>query len=474
MGKDMRKHHNDLIPTFSLKKEKEWFGCALAFFKERVAKPGEVLYLMAVITLFSLFGCNHPAKVDIGELVEALNALDADEVSDEDGAAEIDIIDKGTSDDEDCCVTDPGDFEYPVVDDAVVADEDVVEAEADLLTETEVEDDLVPDLSDEDESEADVVPDEDSITQSGVLCTGQTKCYSDTVEMACQAEGSDFYGQDPQYALLDLCIPQNYTITGLSGTDVVTDNNTGLIWQRTLPVTYAGCSGDTGKRCTWQEAVDYCNNLTYADQEDWRLPTRKELATLLNYGYFMPSIDQDTFPYTVGDAHWSSSSNVLDNNYAWRVSFFAGYMDNNQVNKTSAEYVRCTRGSATLNNSNFTENTIAEKVVVIDIVTGLIWTKEYSDPLIWKDALNYCEESTYAGYDDWRLPNINELATLLNDAIHDPASDFPEMPSYNFWTSSTHKTSTSVAYRIDFGTSGRVYYNGKENANYVRCVRNAL
>ncbi|RXM22195.1 DUF1566 domain-containing protein, partial [Citrobacter sp. AAK_AS5] len=87
-----------------------------------------------------------------------------------------------------------------------------------------------------------------------------------------------FTGQDAQY--LVQCEARDYTVSGAANNDVVTDNNTGLIWQRTLPATYAGCTGESGTKCTWQEAIDYCADLSYGGSDDWRLPSRKELATL--------------------------------------------------------------------------------------------------------------------------------------------------------------------------------------------------
>lgn len=85
----------------------------------------------------------------------------------------------------------------------------------------------------------------------------------------------------------------------------------------------------------------------------------------------------------------------------------------------------------------FTEATVSGKVIVTDTVTGLIWTKEYSGTVTWQNALAYCENLDYGGYTDWRLPNIEELKTLINRGKYNPASDFPGMPSAYFWSSSS-------------------------------------
>ena len=116
--------------------------------------------------------------------------------------------------------------------------------------------------------------------------TGQTSCYNNTTSIACPGTagssargGTAFCGQDAQYTRnvrTYTCFNANGTVqTPCDGTantnEVVTDSLTGLIWQRTW--------NSTGK--TWQEALDYCTALSYGGYEDWRLPNRFELQSLV-------------------------------------------------------------------------------------------------------------------------------------------------------------------------------------------------
>ncbi len=170
-----------------------------------------------------------------------------------------------------------------------------------------------------------------------VLCTGQNKCYNNSSEITCPTEGSDFYGQDAEYS--DLCTPKNFT----ANSETATDNNTGLIWQRYLPTTYAGCSwGDpVGARCTWQEAINYCGNLNLAGNSSWRLPNIEELETLIDYGKTNPAIDTAIFPNTLSIYFWSSSSKVNFAGSAWDVGLDRGSVSDSD--KTNNRYVRCVR-----------------------------------------------------------------------------------------------------------------------------------
>jgi len=311
-----------------------------------------------------------------------------------------------------------------------------------------------------------------SCVQYGAMCTGQTLCYNGTTTMTCPVTGASYYGQDSQYKTLGACFLRDYTISGTAGSDIVTDNNTGLVWQRTFPATYAGCTGGApaGSTCTWQQAIDYCDVLTYAGQTDWRLPTFAELETLLDYGKYSPSIDTDVFPSTQSDSYWSYTEYAGITTQAWNISFSAGTSSHNPKTSATGIYVRCVRGNEWNPVGTFEESTVSGKVIVTDTETGFIWQKEYSDTLTWINALSYCETSTYAGYKDWRLPNVNELKTLFNLNSINPASSFPGMPSSYFWSSSTRVSGASSAWLVN-SAIGDMNLISKTDSLYVRCVR---
>ncbi len=48
-----------------------------------------------------------------------------------------------------------------------------------------------------------------------------------------------------------------------------------------------------------------------------------------------------------------------------------------------------------------------------DLATGFMWERSTSGHSLWSDAVTYCEDLSLGGYDDWRIPDIYELDTLV-------------------------------------------------------------
>ncbi|MEJ2201866.1 MAG: DUF1566 domain-containing protein [Desulfuromonadaceae bacterium] len=91
----------------------------------------------------------------------------------------------------------------------------------------------------------------------------------------------------------------------------------------------------------------------------------------------------------------------------------------------------------------------------------------------WAEALQGAARQTFAGYSDWRLPNKNELESLLEEGCHTPAINaglFPETPPDYFWTSSPYAAVAHGAWSVDFGY-GSVNASVKSGKLYVRLVR---
>lgn len=278
----------------------------------------------------------------------------------------------------------------------------------------------------------------------GNICTGQNKCYNNNEEITCPSSSSaDFYGQDAQYADAGFCIPQSFTVQTISSQKVVVDNNTDLMWQQT----YGQSDLDS-----------YCSSMTYAGYSDWRYPKRQELLTIVDISKYNPTIDTKYFSAASG---YFLTSEMLSDLPARFVNFKSGELDQYPNDLYAKPYVRCVRGT-TLPTGSLNSQTINGNVIVTDSTTGLIWQATYSsDGKTWQQALSYCETLTYAGYSDWRLPNKNELASLLS---------LENMPKQKFWSSSSGKT-TYYAWYLDFRYN-YIKTQPKTQRYQVRCVRN--
>ena len=170
---------------------------------------------------------------------------------------------------------------------------------------------------------------------------------------------------------------------------------------------------------TDQEADTYCSNLTLGGYDDWRLPTIKELWSIRNQSTGWPYVDTTYFHLVSKDGsdqrqqHSMSSNRYLVNtpeavkNVTFVVNDWTGHIKA----LDGARYVRAVRGD-TYGINEFVDNGDS---TITDLATGLMWVKNDSKVgMNWEDALAYAENSNYAGYSDWRLPNVKELQSIVD------------------------------------------------------------
>ncbi len=116
-----------------------------------------------------------------------------------------------------------------------------------------------------------------------------------------------------------------------NGDGTVTDQASGLIWQQP----------HEHEQRTWKQAVNYCNNLTLGDSNNWRLPAVDELESLINKDRFAPSIDTHYFNDTISAYFWSTSSDEAESDHVWIVGFNSGHVSTEH--KELRNYARCVR-----------------------------------------------------------------------------------------------------------------------------------
>ncbi len=116
-----------------------------------------------------------------------------------------------------------------------------------------------------------------------------------------------------------------------NGDGTITDNYTGLIWQKIQP------QGSF----TWEEALTYASGLTLAGKSDWRLPNVKEIQSLNDEKLLKPSFNKYYFTNTQSGNYWTSTTMINATVKAWDINVDYGIISYND--KTVKENVLCVR-----------------------------------------------------------------------------------------------------------------------------------
>lgn len=288
--------------------------------------------------------------------------------------------------------------------------------------------------------------------------TGQTKCYDSYGSFVVKpCEGT---GQDGAYAINIMSLTDNNDGT-------ITDNNTSLMWQKE--------DNNLTSNWYWANEGEVCGALTLGGFSDWRLPSKKELISIVNYGVSdIVAVTANYFPDTKPLFYWTSTTNARVSDHAWTVYFNDGgvYNDFFSHKLYDQNYARCVRGGqilSTFNNSG--------GGTVTDNKTGLMWQQEEPGHMMWEAAISYCEMLSLGNHDDWRLPNIKELESLTDDTQDSPAINttfFPQAFDSFYWSATSYGHGPGNAWVVDFGSlNGDNFANKNKNdvGNYVRCVR---
>jgi hypothetical protein len=337
--------------------------------------------------------------------------------------------------------------------------------------------------------EATTVDNLPSITGYPIVGTNQTKYYDNSTEISTPTAGSAFYGQNAMYS-------GNTPKYVNNGDGTVTDMVTGLMWQQTPDRNSDGTINSSDK-VTYTQAVDGASSCKTGGHTDWRLPTIKELYSLIIFSGvdpivegtstsgLTPFINTDYFKFNYGDltageriidAQYVSSTlyvdyTMLTSKTAFGVNFadgrIKGYGLTDPRGGEKTFYLLYVRGNSEYGKNNFVDN---GNGTISDNATGLMWMQnDNGTGMNWQDALKYADTTQFAGYTDWRLPDAKELQSIVDytrspsttsSAAIDPLfictkitneagnDDYPF-----YWTNTTHAkpTSGSATAYICFG-----------------------
>ncbi|EQA61491.1 DUF1566 domain-containing protein [Leptospira alexanderi] len=323
-----------------------------------------------------------------------------------------------------------------------------------------------------------------------VFDTGQTICWDNAgTAIACPGTGNDGeFSNTPNARSFSAPTP-NCKFTS----DYTTlDTLHGLTWKTCA-------QGQTGSNCSgaatainWNNAnaglAGSCTILNglnggqgYAGKTNWRIPTIKELASLVHYSN-NPHINNTSFPNTFsGTKYMTNTADATTPGSNWAINFSAATLGISNEPQGNNINLRCVSGNpipafSFVNNGNGT---------VTDQNTGLLWSQcsegqagvgcaGGSSDLDWTAALNACDVLNLAGRTNWRLPNANELLSIVDFNNNNPAINvvsFPNTPNSNYWTSTTYENNTFFAVSIS-STTGSLFtgLNDKNQTLKVRCV----
>jgi hypothetical protein len=132
-----------------------------------------------------------------------------------------------------------------------------------------------------------------------------------------------------------------------NGNNTISDLKTGLMWKKCLEgVSGRFCDTNDPDSFTWQQAIEHVRIVNKlggsAGHDDWRMPTVRELISIVEEQCYAPAVNQNRFPNTPSSSVWSRSPYAGSENYAWLVNFGNGGSRN--LNRGYDRYVRLVRG----------------------------------------------------------------------------------------------------------------------------------
>lgn len=308
-------------------------------------------------------------------------------------------------------------------------------------------------------------------SSTAYLQTGQHRCYDDRGrEIPCPGSGQDGEYQSGR----SWPVPRFRE----AGEELIEDRATGLVWCRNgslheFPLNWSEAL----------EAVAAMNREQAFGRNDWRLPNRRELRSLIDHSRRQPALSEGhPFEGVVQSWYWTATTAAIHRRYAWYLHFEGGRLF--YGNKTDyycvwpvcgnsavlpqtgqqecfglqGEPLACTdtgqdgeyRAGTAWPPDRFAQHPNG----VLDRLSDLIWYPRPGldlEPMNWSAALEAIDNCRSREGLEWRLPSINELESLVDASCHSPAlpREHP-FPSWHeaYWSSTTSGFETDWAYAL--------------------------
>ena len=267
-----------------------------------------------------------------------------------------------------------------------------------------------------------------------LLDTDQTRCYDESgIEIACAGSG-----QDAEFKA-DYRIPaERFQVM----TDVVLDSLTGLTWCRNAnPAEFP---------LAWQAAHDFIDEMDGErafGHSGWRLPSRRELFTLISHEVVNPALPKNhPFENVYPGYYWTRTPCRRLPDQAWYIHLGGGRIYRGMQHGAYMVWPVISDGSRGPFSKEEVRSWQVDRQAAVDRRTGMMWSRpadSAGQPVTWQDALETIKamnQLAACGYNDWRLPNIRELESLADMNSHSPALP-PDHPfdgvADGYWSSTT-------------------------------------
>ncbi|MEI7840648.1 MAG: DUF1566 domain-containing protein [Methylococcaceae bacterium] len=261
----------------------------------------------------------------------------------------------------------------------------------------------------------------------------------------------------------------------------VKDNVTGLLWE----VKTAENANFNYRYAETEPFIQSTNTKKLCGMTNWRLPEIQELQGIIDYSVPLPnpSIDMNFFPNSTNQLYWSATSYAKNVTDIWAIYFNDGRVFEQDKNTSAA--IRLVSFAQKVTAKNYVISD--DKQEVLDTQTGLIW-RRCVEGMTWNGAT--CAGEPFGGMlqesleraasqarlsgKAWRLPNIKELASLVDTTQPNLAIDstiFPATPNDQVWSSSSYAVDAFFGWVVHF-YYGSSYYTYLEDTGVVRLVKN--
>lgn len=286
-----------------------------------------------------------------------------------------------------------------------------------------------------------------------VFQTDQDRCYdAQGRQMSCRDSGQDAQVKSgvlwpsPRFETYD---------------QIITDLATGCLW--------AQDAGLSEFPLSWSEAFDFVADLnreSFAGLNGWRLPERSELFSLVSHSRINPAImEPERFKNIFNGYYWTGTACARLSDQAWNIHVGGGRVVRGMKHQSAMVWPihdpvgKGARNTEAPRSTDSTKDDPCQgsKLAVLDSKTGLSWMRQADltgRAVTWQQALaavRQLNQERPGGFNDWRLPNIRELESLVDLSFHSPAvktADCFESIQLFYWSSTTSVYEPSYAWTL--------------------------